>query len=249
MALKLRVNGNNFELLKDNIVGNQRSIVDGDLYRDFTSPEELEKEQIFINFWDCVKDGTNQATLQQLGLFVEPSGLSPSAPQPLLNQGLLTPKETEYENFVIGIMSEQLESYSWTRIKKKKTRLGSPNPENPNLMFDKVLWESGLSPALFTCGKTLGLSELVTTLGSFFDPLSKEAAEFYGNATHYPTNNLSIDNTAMKIFGFGTSEITSSNYVSGKWMYSLTVGCGQACNFDSPPQECKDNQDSKQEIK
>ena len=119
-----------------------------------------------------------------------------------------------------------------------------PNPENPNLVFDKVLWESGLSPALFTCGKTLGLSELVTTLGSFFDPLSKEAAEFYGNATHYPTNNLSIDKTAMKIFGFGRSEITRSNYVNGKWNYDITVGCGEECNFDNPPPECNDTQDS-----
>jgi hypothetical protein len=247
--LKLIVADNNFQLLKNNSEFAKRSIVDG-LYRNFgsstastaTAAEELEEEQIFINFWDCVKDGTSQATLQNLELFVGPNGLLPTHPE--LNSNA---KETEYENYVIDKMKQQLESYSWTKIKKKnkRQRSGRPNVENPNLVFDKVLWESGLSPALFTCGRTLQLSELVTTLGSFFDPLSKEAGEFYGNATHYPTNNLSIDKTAMKIFGFGRSEITSSYYVNGKWNYDLTVGCGQECNSDNPPPGCNDNQDSK----
>ena len=84
--LKLIVADNNFQLLENNMEFAKRSIFNG-LYRNFgsstaTASEELEAEQIFINFWDCVKDGTNQATLLNLKLFTRPNGLFPP---PLMN--------------------------------------------------------------------------------------------------------------------------------------------------------------------
>ena len=192
----------------------------------------IKLDQEYINFLDCIKDGTSETTLLQLDLFLSKG----------LNFGFGASLET-YESNILRHRKPFLEPHSWSnlkqnKIKGKRSSVQKTTYDEPFEMVN-VVWDCGLSPACYTQNSTSKnkLPSLRATFGSFIDPLCKINSSDFGQAISYPPLNKSpgavtveINNSAMNYFGFGNSSI--KNIIpksSGKWGFDIDIKIGEGC--------------------
>ena len=196
------------------------------------TPTEIKNDQKYINFLDCIKDGTNENTLLLLDLFLN-NGLQYGFAQSLAS----------YESNILKNRKAFLEPHSWSnlkqnKIKGKRSSVQKTTYDEPFEMVN-VVWDCGLSPACYTQNSTSKnkLPSLRATFGSFIDPLCKINSSDFGQAISYPPLNKSpgavtveINNSAMNYFGFGNSSI--KNIIpksSGKWGFDIDIKIGEGC--------------------
>lgn len=177
--------------------------------------QKVIKTQQQINYLDCIKDGTNVATLQQLEIFPDanegPSGY-PSYPNSL----------HKVEKDIIDAHSEQIETAYWHKTKPND----SDSELNKSKIYDEVLWESGLGPKWFVKTGVGGVPTSIKTFGSFIDPLEKNKADIT-----WPSmgNTVKIDEKAMKAMGFPNCKLEATTGTGDRFKFEMKIGTGKDC--------------------
>jgi len=195
---------------------------------------KIKSDQEYINFLDCIKDGTNENTLLQLDLFLK-QGLQYGFAQSLAN----------YESNILRHRKPFLEPHSWSNLKQDKIKGKRSNVQkttyDESFEMENVVWDCGLSPACFTQNSTTKnkLPLLRATFGSFIDPLCKINSSDFGPALSYPPLNkakspgavsVKMNNLALSYFGFGGSSINNVVPKSGgQWDFNIDIKIGKGC--------------------
>ena len=216
------------------------------------TPTEIEKDQEYINFLDCIKDGTNENTLLLLDLFLK-NGL----------QYGFGPSLASYESNILKNRKAFLEPHSWSNLKQNKIKGKRSTVQrvsyDESFEMENVVWDCGLSPACYTqnsaSNKKEKLPTLRATFGSFIDPLCKINSSDFGQAISYPPLDknkspgpvtVEINNLAMKYFGFGNSSIQNVKpQDKGEWDFNINIKIGNGCNGKG----CKITQKDKKYLK
>ena len=195
---------------------------------------QIKLDQEYINFLDCIKDGTNENTLLQLDLFLK-QGLQYGFAQSLAT----------YESNILRHRKPFLEPHSWSNLKQDKIKGKRSNVQkttyDESFEMENVVWDCGLSPACFTRNSTTKnkLPLLRATFGSFIDPLCKINSSDFGPAISYPpldkakspgAVSVEMNKLAMSYFGFGASSINNVVPKSGgQWDFNIDIKIGKGC--------------------
>jgi hypothetical protein len=195
---------------------------------------QIKLDQEYINFLDCIKDGTNENTLLRLDLFLK-QGLQYGFAQSLAT----------YESNILIHRRPFLEPHSWSNLKQDKIKGKRSNVKkttyDESFEMENVVWDCGLSPACFTRNSTTKnkLPLLRATFGSFIDPLCKINSSDFGPALSYPpldkakspgAVSVEMNKLAMSYFGFGGSSINNVVPKSGgQWDFNIDIKIGKGC--------------------
>ena len=131
--------------------------------RDADDDRKVNESQQVINYLDCIKDGTNVNTLQDLNIFPDANTI-----QPAFNTFL-----HKLENDIISEHSQQINTSYWHKTKPNGSKSELNNPK----LYDEVLWEAGLGPKWFVKNGNGDTPIYIKTFGSFIDPLDKNSAD------------------------------------------------------------------------
>jgi hypothetical protein len=173
--------------------------------------KQVKGSQQVINYLDCIKDGTNVSTLQQLNIF-------PDAGRPAYNTFL-----HQLEDDIISEHSQQINTNYWHKTKPDKSKAELNNPK----IYDEVLWESGLGPKWFVKTASDKTPTYIKTFGSFIDPLEKNSADKTWPSTG---NTVKIDKLAMNAMGFPNCSLEARTDSNDIFTFKMEIGTGNGCS-------------------
>jgi hypothetical protein len=170
----------------------------------------FKKDQSVLNYYDCIKDGTNPATLQQLNIYPD-AGANGYPVYNSSDKGLHI-----VENKILEARRYNLTLTAWLKLKKG-------HELDPKKDYNVIFKESGLGyePIIN------GTPTIIKTFGSFIDPLSKT------NGQVWPPdgNKLLIEESFMNLMGFGDSKIEAEAINNGlSYDYNMFINCGNGCS-------------------
>ena len=172
-----------------------------------TKSADFIRDQSILNYYDCIKDGTNPRTLEDLNLF--PQAATANGTYPVYT-GLVT-----LENSILNARKYNLTLTTWLKLKKG-------HELDPKIQrYTSVFKESGLGYETFM---NPGVN-VKKTFGSFIDPLSKTDGDVWPPIR----DELRIEPTFMNLMGFGMSSISARADDNNNFRYEMTIGCGNAC--------------------